>query len=296
MRVAHLSDPHLLSLAGARLRDFLSKRWIGAVNLLTNRAREHKAEVFDALVADVNAGAVDHVLCTGDITNVALRGEFAFASERFARFRHGAAHTTVIPGNHDLYVAAGGGLFDEAFGAYCTSDPGWSWPGGERWPMVRVRGGVAIVGVMTALRTPWFTAWGRLGDDQLRRLHAALTDERLAGLARVVAIHHPPAGKHARHRRHGLKDHAAFCAVLAQTGADLVVHGHEHEHLVNETPGPDGRAIPIRGITSASYAGSRASLRAAYRIYTIEGAGALPREELRVYDPGRRAFAPASIR
>ncbi|RMH43148.1 MAG: metallophosphoesterase, partial [Deltaproteobacteria bacterium] len=264
MRIAHISDPHLLSFDGARLRDFLSKRWIGGLNLVTNRAREHSAEVFDALVDDLNAAGVDHVVCTGDVTNVALPGEFRFARERFDRIAAGPRDTTVIPGNHDAYVDAGVSLFAELFGDFCASDPGWDH--GD-WPLVRVRGPVAIVGVTTALQTPWFTAWGRVGDDQLARLRGVLSDPRLAGRFRIVAIHHPPAGRYARHRRHGLRDGDAFCAVLAELGADLVLHGHEHRDLRADIPRPDGAPIPVLGVRSATYAGRRASHRAGYTIY-----------------------------
>jgi len=298
MRIAHLSDPHLLSLDGTRLRDFLSKRWIGGLNLLASRAREHKLAVFDALVEDINGASIDHVLCTGDITNVALPSEFVFARARFDRFAHGPQAATVIPGNHDAYVQIGVPLFTEHFAEYCTSDPGWEWADGDGiWPIVRVRGDVAIVGLTTALRTPWFNAWGRVGDAQLERLEQVLGDERIADKFRIVAIHHPPVGRYAEHPRHGLRDHGRFAEVLARVGADLVLHGHEHLDLAAEAQGPDGAPIPVHGIQSATYAGGRSSQLAAYRIYTVDGAGVSPRQaprETRVWNKATAEFESVS--
>lgn len=291
VRIAHLSDPHLLDTRGARIRDFLNKRWIGGLNLIANRAREHRPEVFEALVHDINNGsAVDHVLCTGDVTNVALPTEFEFSRRHFDRLRHGTHGTTVIPGNHDTYVAAGVPLFQQYFGDFHASDAGW----GEPWPAVRVRGPVAIVACTTAHPTPWFTAYGSLGAAQLARLEQVLTDARLADKFRLVAVHHPPAGKYAAHLRHGLRDWRAFGDVIRRAGAELVLHGHEHEDLHHELPGPAGDAIAVRGIQSATYAGGRARMTARYRIYEIDARGPgrprLAGEELRVWSADRSAF------
>jgi len=89
MRLAHCSDLHLLSHDGARWLDLANKRWIGAMNLLSNRSRHYHVDAFDDMVSDLNTIGVDHVLCTGDVTNLALRQEFAFAREKFNWFLNG---------------------------------------------------------------------------------------------------------------------------------------------------------------------------------------------------------------
>src|SRR6185295_13195975 len=156
VRLAHCSDLHLLSHDGTRWLDLANKRWIGAMNLVSNRSRHYHVDAFDDMVADINAagggggggaGGVDHVLCTGDVTNLALRQEFEFARARFDRLALGPAGVTVIPGNHDAYVAEGVPLFAELFADYAASDPGWEWtaaafapdetPSELCWPIVR---------------------------------------------------------------------------------------------------------------------------------------------------------------
>jgi len=234
------------------------------------------------------------------VTNLALRQEFEFARGKFDRLALGPAGVTVIPGNHDAYVAEGVPLFAELFAEFAACDPGWEVtaadaspdeaPGELRWPIVRVRGDLALIGTSTSRATPWFTAYGRLGAGQLARLAAVLRDSRLAGKARVVAIHHPPAGKRAESRIRGLRDHAAFAAVIAEAGADLIVHGHEHRDMTEALPGPSG-PVPVRGICSGTYFHNKPDRVARYRIFDL-APGRPMAETVRVWEPARRSFVP----
>ncbi|MBZ0238520.1 MAG: metallophosphoesterase [Deltaproteobacteria bacterium] len=290
MRLAHCSDLHLLSLDGARALDFASKRWIGGMNLLTNRGRHYHTEAFEDMVEDLNASGVDHLVCTGDVTNLALEQEFRFARARFDKLTLGPSGVTVLPGNHDAYVDAGRAYFTTVFADYCTTDPGWEWSDGDPspWPLVRVRGAVAIIGLSTSHQTPWFTAYGRAGERQLDRLAAALADHRLRGLCRVVAIHHPPAGRRAESVIRGFRDRERFAAILAEHGAELVVHGHEHRDLRVTLPTPTG-TVDILGVPSGTYEASRPEKTARYRIFEIED-GKVISHHLRVWHRDRRIF------
>jgi 3',5'-cyclic AMP phosphodiesterase CpdA len=288
MRVAHFSDLHLLSIKGTKLLDYANKRWIGGLNLLTSRGRHHHTAVFEALVRDVNELGIEHAICTGDVTNLALEQEFQFARECFDELDLGTNNVTVLPGNHDTYVAKGAEYFTGYFSDYFEPDPGFTWDDGDAWPIVRIRNGVAIIGVSTSLTTPWFTAYGVVGQPQLERLRAILTDPRLANCYRIVAIHHPPAGAYARSRIRGLKDRAALHAILAETGAELIIHGHEHRDISEELPGPEGQPIPVRGIQSGTYEAGKHDRRARYRIFDFGDGGAVrhaqPVVTLRVWD------------
>ena len=46
----------------------------------------------------------DHIAVTGDLVNIALGGEFVQARDYLAKLGSGD-HVTVVPGNHDAYVA-----------------------------------------------------------------------------------------------------------------------------------------------------------------------------------------------
>jgi 3',5'-cyclic AMP phosphodiesterase CpdA len=296
MRLAHCSDLHLLSHDGARWLDLANKRWLGAMNLLSNRSRHYHVAAFEDMVTDLNELGIDHVLCTGDVTNLALRQEFAFARDKFDKLTNGSHGVTVIPGNHDAYVAEGVPLFAEMFGDYATTDRGWEWAEDHRhsaddvlhWPIVRIRGDLALIGTSTSRATPWFTAYGKLGPGQLERLAAVLADERLRGKVRVVAIHHPPAGQRAHSKIRGLRDHAELASVIAAHGADLIVHGHEHRDMTETLLGPTG-PVPVRGIVSGTYFHNKPARTARYRIFDIDN-GQLRGDQVRIWDRDQRRF------
>jgi 3',5'-cyclic AMP phosphodiesterase CpdA len=109
-------------------------------------------------------------------------------------------------------------------------------------------------------------ATGWLGDDQLRRL--ADTLHQLDGMFRVVLIHHPLDTIHGRHKR--LTDAATLRAVLAEHGAELLLHGHDHVRSLNWLDGPRGR-IPAVGVPSASALAHGGDDPAGYNLYHIDG-------------------------
>ena len=273
-----------------------NKRWIGAANLLTNRSRHYHVAAFEQMVADLNAEKIDHVLCTGDVTNLALAQEFEFARAMFDKLELGPDNVTVIPGNHDAYVAEGVGLFAKIFEPYHRTDAGWEWPETDnldansdaKWPIVRVRGELALVGVSTSRATPWFTAYGRVGEVQLQRLREVLADPRLAMKTRVVAIHHPPAGKAAANKIRGLRDYQEFAQVIGESGASLIVHGHEHRDMAEEIAGPRG-PVPVRGIASGTYEHDKPHRTARYRVFEIER-GVITSDHVRVWRRGDSRF------
>lgn len=304
MRLAHCSDLHLLSIEGTRWLELANKRWIGRMNLISNRSRHYHVAAFDDMVVDLNTQGIDHVLCTGDVTNLALRREFEFARGKFDGLTHGQANITVIPGNHDAYVAQGVGLFAELFAPFAATDPGWEWKAEDfhpsdrnddligtapRWPIVRMRDQVAVIGLSTSRQTPWFTAYGKIGEGQLGRLSRVLEDSRLAGKLRLVAIHHPCAGIRAKSRIRGLRDHAAFAEVIGRAGAELIVHGHEHRDMRESLDGPGGTSVPVMGVVSGTYFHDKPEKTARYRIFEIEN-GSLVTTHQRIWDREARRF------
>jgi 3',5'-cyclic AMP phosphodiesterase CpdA len=272
--LAHVTDPHFRgSLAGVGPADFIGKRALGALNLIVNRRRKHKMELLEALRLDMRAQAPDHLALTGDLSNVSLPGEWRAALAWIDTCGLEPAAISVIPGNHDTYVekVVAAREFEKMFAPYMTNDLG---PGtaGERpdYPYVQIRDGIAFVGVSSSVATGDFGAWGRIGEAQLGRLEAALAAPELTGKTRVVMVHHPPIRqKHGEDRN--LKDRDALAAVLARVGADLVLHGHDHQDEHTELAGPGGKPIPVIGGGSASYTGGPEQ-RSRYNLYEIEGA------------------------
>jgi 3',5'-cyclic AMP phosphodiesterase CpdA len=280
MRVAHFSDPHLLDVGSVTLRDFASAKVLGGVlNLVFNRALKHSTTCFAALVEDLNAQGLDHIVCTGDMVNLALRPEFQRAAGLLGRIRLGVAGVTLVPGNHDYYtdVAMAEQRFARALGAYATGDG----QTGPQFPFLRLRAGLAIVGLCSAYASPVGLADGRLGAAQLAAAEALLTRPEVRERFRLVLIHHPPVVHHWSLVRN-LRDRDALRAMLARAGADLVVHGHDHVDERAVIPGPDA-SIPVIGVGSASYDDRRLDRAARYHIFEIAGR-TLRRMTTRVWD------------
>jgi 3',5'-cyclic AMP phosphodiesterase CpdA len=270
--LAHVTDPHFRgSLAGVSPLDFIGKRALGGLNLIVNRRRKHKMELLEALRVDMRAQAPDHLALTGDLANVSLAGEWRAALAWIDRCGLAPAAISVIPGNHDAYVetVVASRAFEQLFAPYMTNDLPPAAGAGADYPYVQIRDGITFVGVSSSVATGDFGAWGQIGAAQLARLESMLAAPALAGKTRVVMVHHPPIRqKHGEERN--LKDRAALAAVLARVGADLVLHGHDHQDERTELSGPGGRPIPVIGGGSASYTG-RPEVRSRYNLFEIEG-------------------------
>ncbi|HEY5378516.1 MAG TPA: metallophosphoesterase [Pseudolabrys sp.] len=271
LTLAHLSDPHLAPLPAPRWRDLIGKRFTGYINWQQRRRFIHDPAVLAKIMADLHAQAPDHIAVTGDIANIALKEEF----ERGLKWLQelGSLHdVSLVPGNHDAYVPKAA-RYAPLWLPYMGADDGTF-----GFPYVRRRGPLALIGLSTAVATSLFMATGRLGPEQLARL-----DKTLAGLAdenvfRVVLIHHPPVSQAKHHKL--LTDSAEFLRVIAAQGAELVLHGHDHLHMLNWLAGPNGARIPAVGVPSASAAPGMAKDSAAYNLYAIDGAPGAWRCEL----------------
>jgi len=271
--LAHLSDPHLGPIPTPRARELANKRGLGFINWYRGRHAIHRPEVLALLERDIAERNADHIAVTGDLVNLALTAEFAAAHQWLARLGP-PERVTVVPGNHDAYVRAAAAHPLRYWGDYMRGDADGplTTPGAAtHFPFVRRRGPLALVGLSTAVPTGPLMATGRLGADQLMRLADTLEALGREGVFRVVLIHHPPLSRPSQHLKR-LIDAGALRRIIAQHGAELVLHGHAHLHLLAWLDGPNGR-VPAVGVPSASAAEDRHGHPAAYNLYTIERAG-----------------------
>lgn len=248
LRIAHLSDPHLGPLPRVRVHELFSKRAIGYANWHRGRHAMHRPEVVAALVAELRRLDPDHIAVTGDLVNIALDEEFATASE-WLHALGAPDEISVVPGNHDAYVSVPVKRGFGRWAAYMTSD-GAEPEERPRFPYLRRRGDVSLIGVSSGEPSLPFMATGRVRSSQRAALRDLLQAEARLGQFRVVLIHHPPhPGGAARHKR--LIHSRRFCEVLAEAGAELVLHGHNHRTSLAWLES-DGAPIPILGVSSAS--------------------------------------------
>lgn len=268
--LAHLSDPHLGQMPLPSPGQLLGKRVFGYLSWTIRRRPIHDGPVLSALVADLKQTQPDHITVTGDITNISLPAEFARAGAWLRGLGH-PADVTVVPGNHDAYVSVPWEQSLAHWAEFMSGNRGngsdEAPTGADDFPFVRERQGVALIGVSTALPMPIRSAAGRLGERQIEILARRLRELGQRSLFRVVLIHHPPIADGISPRKR-LLDSEAFAAVIAEHGAELVLHGHTHRSGLARLKSPRGH-VPVIGVPSASARPHKGKGHSRYHLYRI---------------------------
>ncbi len=264
-RLAHLSDPHLGPMPPAGIAELASKRILGYLNWYLHRSRHMmQGDHIASVLADIADATPDHIAVTGDLINIGLPHEITNARAWLSSI--GTSDTvSLVPGNHDAYVRDTLAQAIAAWGPHLTGD-GCAEPG---FPYVRRRSDIVVIGVSTAIATGPFMATGRIDAPQLQRLAHILAETGLAGLCRVILMHHPAIEGAAKWKSR-LIDAEQFRSVIAQTGAELVLHGHTHTSTVNWMDGPV-RPIPVVGVQAASLQPSHLKRGAGWNLFEISG-------------------------
>lgn len=215
-------------------------------------------------------------MITGDAVNISLPSEFA-AARKWLTDNLDSARTLFAPGNHDAYVrvpweAGLGQLAPFMEGARYDAPAPRPPADAADFPFVRTIGLVRFIVLNSARPTAPALASGRLGEAQIARLRRELADAAAAGLCRVVALHHP-VEHGVVSRRKGLDDGAALRAVIAETGVELVIHGHAHRPTWGEVDTPGGPRPSVGG-GSASHGGAFGPYRPArYNLFSVARGG-----------------------
>jgi 3',5'-cyclic AMP phosphodiesterase CpdA len=273
--IAHLSDAHLSPAPFPPLAEMRLKRFMGFVNWKRSRAGINDMSMLARLVADLRAHRPDHVAMTGDVVNLALRSEFRRAVA-WLKTLGGPEDVSFTPGNHDAYVRQAMPVLNDSLSPWTTGDRATPNPQGP-YPYLRVRGEIALIGLCSGIPTAPLLASGRLGKAQLAVFAKLLRETGERGLARVVLIHHPPLIGGVSPFLRGLDDAGHFGMVIAECGAEAILHGHTHRRMEHHLPSratklADGR-VPVIGVSSCSAALPDHSHRAAYYLVKLERAG-----------------------
>lgn len=294
LRIAHVSDLHVLSARGTEWRRILfNKRITGYANLIRQRGRVYRREYLAAVLAAA-AERADHLVVTGDITNLALERELEEARSLLDGVAR-AVEVTVVPGNHDLYLPAihDGRRFPHHFHPFLRGDLpelARDLPAGP-FPCVKLRGPAAIIGLSTAVPRPPFVASGRVGGEQLEALEAVLAHPEVARRTPVVLVHHPPVDGRPRvlQLRDGLVDAERLRAVLSRLGRGLVLFGHLHVRVRWHLPTAAG-ALHVIGASGAALDHPHPRVRAGFNAYALRDDGTLAAAEAHVVAPDGRSI------
>lgn len=300
LRVAHLSDLHLMGGPIPPLR-LANKRLTGWFNLKYRRHAVHRPAHVRALAAEIRRLDVDHVVITGDLSNLALESEFEAVRKLLDEdLGLPADRVSIVPGNHDLYTSGSARKrrFAGYFGAHTTSDlPDLAvdHPAGA-FPFVRLRGPVALIGLASAVPRPPMIAAGEIGKPQLAALVKVLAHPEVAARFPVVLLHHPPNNPTSKKRAftNGLWDAEALHEPLRKLDKGLVLHGHLHERvqraLLDEASG-----VRVVGATSASLEDAGDHKHAGFQVYSFDEGGLVGDPELHMLARSGGGFTVSSM-
>jgi 3',5'-cyclic AMP phosphodiesterase CpdA len=266
--LAHLSDIHLAPLPPVRPTELIGKRITGYLNWKFKRQKLLEGDGLTRLVRHLREQSPDITAITGDLSNLALDAE-ANTVHNWLETVGPPEEVCLVPGNHDAYVRGQMPRLLDRWGAYATGETLDEAP----FPYVRRIGDVAIIGCSSAVPTPPFFASGSFDKPQAERLRTCLKMLGDGGYFRVVLIHHPPNIENT-HARLGLYGARRFREVVAEAGAELILHGHTHRSTIQSVPG-QGKAIPVIGVAAAGAAQGDSGKHdpARYNLFQIQRVG-----------------------
>ncbi len=226
--LVHISDLHISTLA-FRPWTLISKRFLGVSNWVFRRRRNFPRQRAQALVAHLCNNPWDHLLITGDLTQLGLAEEFALAQKILQPLLNfGPERVSILPGNHDRYTPEepNNGAFEHYFGAF---------RGGSS-----LQGGILtrqltptwwLLGWDSAIPAPWFSASGLLPKAAMQNTQHFL--KTLPTGAQVMAASHhpvvlPPQQVHQPKR--DLLNFEQAQAWLLNQPIQIHLHGHLHRN------------------------------------------------------------------
>lgn len=274
LRLAHISDLHYYDSMKVPVARLLNKRITGYVNFFLHRRFQYSNRILRLLLESIRRESVDHLVVTGDLSNLSLGAEFAGAREILLDYGFSPATVSVIPGNHDRYTSGSerARRFEGYLSPFMKSDIDM-WP--HPFPFVRLRNDVAIIGINSALSLPPLMAGGEVGIEQLTRLEVLFQHHALKDRFPVFLIHHPPY-RHPRrevHRFEGLRDYPALMQAIPSRSA-LFLHGHLHRNI-HRMLVSNGKRFLFSGVSASSnrFRGPSSSAVSSFVLYEMDGCG-----------------------
>lgn len=276
----------------------VNKRIAGWANTILRRGRVHRRGLLETVLAESTA-RVDHLVVTGDLTNLAHEAEFHEVRRILDEVAR-SVEVTVVPGNHDVYLPSVGHERRIAhhvapFVIGERPDLAVRVPAGD-YPFVKLRGPAAIVGLSSAVPRPPFVAAGLLGPEQVAALERILALPEVTARTPVLLVHHPPVDPRGRlaRLRDGLVDAHRLRRALDGSARGLVLFGHVHARR-RYALGTAAGTLDVVSASGAALDHPDPAVRAGFNLYEIGSDGAVARVESWALDAAGTAFEPVPL-
>ncbi|APS00005.1 metallophosphoesterase family protein [Pajaroellobacter abortibovis] len=284
MRIAHVSDLHLLPQQKIPFHRLLNKRITGYINLRFRRKRAHRLVLLEATLQALKTASPDHLVITGDLTNLALESEFEHAYQFLqSHLALNPDQISIVPGNHDSYTRRSfqEKRFFHYFKEYLHSDsPLQLHPISHPFPFLHLRQGIAFIGLSSAVACPPLIAKGRIGNRQLEAMSLLLQQKEVQKRIPVLLLHHPPypPPQPTKAWLAGLEDANKLMSRLDRVAHGIILHGHLHSRQHQIHPTQTG-LLHVLGTTSASLDHPDDKKRAGFNMYELSEEGTIKKIE-----------------
>ena len=254
--IIHISDLHFHTYP-QNFREWKSKRILGAANLLFRRAREFPLQRAKQLVVQIQKTNWDHLVISGDLTQLSLEKGFCQARETLDPLLKDPQRVTIVPGNHDRYVcqAAGDDLYNKYFGKFF---------GNGEIHLRRLKDDWVIVGWDSSHPNDWLSAAGTVRRSTLQATENLL--QSCPAETRFIIVNHypltfPEGWKFDKfHELYNLVPVRNW--ILRHPQIRLYLHGHIHENWLHRLPrdsGPELLLVNSASSTSKLYSEQKSS-------------------------------------
>ena len=228
--IIHISDLHFHKYP-KKIIEWKSKRFLGIANLFFRRARQFPLHRSKKLVEQISRMKWDHLVISGDITQLSLESEFDLARKTLDPLLEDKSRVSIIPGNHDRYVLQNYSkdFFKKYFGEFF---------GSSEIHFRKLKFGWVLVGWDSVHPNGWLTAAGTV-----KRSTIKATEDIIKSFpqnTRFIIVNHypltfPEGWKFDQfHELYNLLPVKKW--VLSHPQIRIYLHGHIHKNWVHNIP------------------------------------------------------------
>ncbi|MBF5059761.1 metallophosphoesterase [Candidatus Neptunochlamydia vexilliferae] len=228
-RIAHISDLHFSRFSLAPTQ-FLSKRWLGNLNLLMNRSKDYLNERPWSLIPTFKKEGITHVIISGDLTTTSSDAEYTLAKNFVDALKKEGMTVFLIPGNHDHYTKKADRT--KRFYNYFPmpeSQEGFSLEkhGVTALPLTE---GWNLVLLDTSYASALTSSNGFFSPALEKNLQALL--QKLNPEEQVILVNHFPFFQHERPKRRLIRGEKLREMIASHPNITLYLHGHTHRRTI----------------------------------------------------------------
>lgn len=226
MRIAHLSDVHMLDVLTARSTTRY-RLGVKAVSLGRTIDPEGRARKLARGLQAAKAAGANHVVISGDLTELGEPREFEHFAHVLSDAHIANENITLVPGNHDAYTSR-----DSWKSAMTGPLAAWSTTSaGEPGRMVD-RGHVVFLPIDTSCYQSIARSGGAFSHDAADIVERRAADPGLRDKAVVLVLHHPPITSDKNPLWQwidGLRGRSRIVDLLMKHTHVQLLHGHMHK-------------------------------------------------------------------